>query len=71
MLAKMTILEHSETHDARAAYWSLFSLSNKISSYPVLAWLKSFKNAIGIDFASNELEHHETCGLRHAQKGIE
>ena len=35
-LAKMTISEHSETHDARAAYWSLIDLSNKISSYPVL-----------------------------------
>ena len=26
-LAKMTILEHSETHDAHAAYWSLVSLT--------------------------------------------
>ena len=35
-LAKMTISEHSETHDACAACWSLINLSNKISSYPVL-----------------------------------
>ena len=35
-LAKMTISEHSETHDAHAAYWSLIDLLNKISSYPVL-----------------------------------
>ena len=54
-LAKMTISEHSETHYARAAYWSLIDLLNKISSYPVLediqqldAWSESFKNAIGI-----------------------
>ena len=31
------------------------------------AWLQSFKNVIGIDFALNELEHHETCRLRHAK----
>ena len=35
-LAKMTILEHSETQDAHAAYWSLINLLSKISSYPVL-----------------------------------
>ena len=35
-LAKMTILEHYETHDARAAYWSLIDLSKKMSFYPVL-----------------------------------
>ena len=55
-------------------YWSLINLSNKISSYPVLndiqhlnAWLECFNNVIGIDFALNEKEHHETCRLRHAQ----